>query len=125
MKHSLLLCALLLMQPRLMAVEISVADRQLLIPSPAGYSLITSDLPYAELASHFVPPSFEQFALFLPEEDVIAAARGEIRQPQRWFCVKSPREQISIFFSATAFAELKEMVKKPSAEVLEKVEFNV
>ena len=122
MKHALLLCGLLISRP-LLAVEISVGATRLSIPAPSGYLLVTSEmLPYAELAKRFVPPSNEQFALFLPEADGAAAARGEIPDPERWFYVQTSKALIRPFVSTGEFAQLKQAVKGKNEEILKKVE---
>jgi hypothetical protein len=78
--------------------------------------------PYAELAKRFVPPSNEQFALFLPEEDVATAARGEIPQPKRWFYVQTTKSLIQPFVSAADFAQIKQAVKTQNDETMKKAE---
>lgn len=123
MKHALLLCGLLIFQPLLMAIDISVGTARLTIPSPDGYSPITSDMqPCAELAKRFVPPSNEQFALFLPDADVALAARGKIPEPQRSFNVQSAKALIQPFVSTADFAQLKRMMKTQNEEILKKAE---
>jgi len=123
MKHALLLCGLLIFQPLLMAIDISVGTARLTIPSPDGYSPITSDMqPHAELAKRFVPPSNEQFALFLPDADVALAARGKIPKPQRSFYVQSAKALIQPFVSTADFAQLKRMMKTQNEEILKKAE---
>ncbi|MCI0748799.1 MAG: hypothetical protein L0Y58_25615 [Verrucomicrobia subdivision 3 bacterium] len=123
MKRLLLLSMLFVVPPSLGAVEISVGTTQLSIPSPAGYSPITSDMqPYAEVAKRFVPPSNEQFALFLPEADAAAARRGEIPQPKRWFYVQTTKALIERFVSTSEFAELKRSVKTQNEDILKKAE---
>jgi hypothetical protein len=78
--------------------------------------------PYAELAKRFVPPSNEQFALFLPDADVAVATRGEIPQPQRWFYVQSAKALIQPFVSTADFAQLKRTLKTQNEEILKKAE---
>lgn len=78
--------------------------------------------PYAELAKRFVPPSNEQFALFLPQPDVALAARGEVPQPQRRFSVQSVKQLIQPFVSTAEFAQLKRTIKMQNEEILKKVE---
>ncbi len=115
-----------LSQPPLMAVEISVGTTRLSIPSPDGYSPITSDMqPYAELAKRFVSPSNEQFALFLPEAAAAAAARGEIPQPQRLFFVQTAKAFIQPFVSTADFAQVKRTIKTQNEDILKKVESQI
>jgi hypothetical protein len=106
-----------------LAIEISVGPARLSIPAPAGYAPITSDMqPYAELAKRFVPPSNEQFALFLPEADVAAAARGEVPQPLRLFYVQTTKALIRPFVSTAEFTELKRTIQSQNEEILKKAE---
>ena len=106
-----------------MAVEISVGTRRLKIPPPEGFSAITSDMqPYADFAKQFVPPSNEQFALFLSDADVALAARGEIPQPRRWFYIQTTKALVHKFVSTAEFAEIKRAVKRQNEEILKEVE---
>jgi hypothetical protein len=126
MKRFLLLGLLFVVRPCLGSVEISVGTAQLSIPVPAGYSPITSEMqPYAELAKRFVPPSNEQFALFLPEADAAAAARGEMPQPQRWFYVQTSKALIRPFVTISDFAELKRTIKTQNEEIVKKAESQI
>jgi hypothetical protein len=65
-----LLSGLFISQPPLIATEISIGSTRLHIPSPEGYSNITSEMqPYEQFARRFVPPMNEQFLLLLPEAE--------------------------------------------------------
>jgi hypothetical protein len=122
MKRLLLILSLLLfVQATVLAVEISVGAARLSIPSPAGYSPITSDMqPYAEVIKRFVPPSNEQLAAFLPEADAAAAVRGETPQPERWFYVQASKGLIEPFVSTADFTKMKRILKEQNEEIFKK-----
>lgn len=123
MKKILIACGLALLPPLALAIDISVGETQLSIPAPAGFSPVTSDMkPYAELATRLVPPSNEQFALFLPSADTAIAARGEIPVSERKFSVQTIKEMIRQYVSAADFAELKRILKTQNEEILKKAE---
>jgi len=122
-KQIVLLVWGLIFQTSVLAVEISVGTARFSIPSPDGYAEITSDMkPFADFAKRFVPPSNEQFALFVPEEGAAAAARGEMPQPRRTFYVQTAKTLIQSFVSAAEFAELKRTVMTQNEEIYKKVE---
>lgn len=123
MKSIMLLACLLTFQSSVMAVEITVGETRFIIPSPEGYSEVTSDLhPYAELATRFVPPVNEQFVAFISDPDVAVAARGEIPTSDRRFCVQTSKKLIEAFVTKSKFLELKQTIKSQNAEMLKKVE---
>jgi hypothetical protein len=81
--------------------------------------------PYAEFAKRFVPPSNEQFALFLQDADVAVAARGEIPQPERWFYVQSAKALIQPFVTTADFAQLKRTIKTQNEGIVKKAKSQV
>jgi hypothetical protein len=122
-KHILLVYCLVILQPFARAIDISVGGTRLSIPAPAGYSPITSDMePYARLAKRFVPPSNEQFAVFLRDQDVALAVRGGLPKAQRKFYVQTMKQFIESSVSTADFAELKQMIKTQNDENLKKAE---
>jgi len=126
MKKLLLLSLLILIPSYVLAVEISVGTTHLSIPSPVGYSLITSDMqPYVKLTERFVPPMNEEFAKFLPEADAAIAARGEIPQPQRYFYVQIAKALIQPFISKDDFAQFKRTIKTQNEKILKKAELQI
>jgi hypothetical protein len=123
MKWALLLCGLLIYQPSLMGVEIAVGTARFSVPTPEGYSLITTNMqPYAEVAERFVPPMNEQFALFLPEADAAAAARGEVPQSERKLYVQTSKKMVQAFVSSADFDELKRTLKTQNTDAIKKAE---
>jgi hypothetical protein len=123
MKNIFIVCCFVLCQQSGFAIDISIGGTQLSIPAPAGYSPITSEMkPYAEIAKRFVPPSNEQYALFLPQADTAIAAKGGIPESERRFYVQTSIQVIDQFVSSAEFAELKRTIKAQNAEQLKKVE---
>jgi len=123
MKWFLLLCGLLISEGSLISAEILVGTTRLSIPTPEGYSLVTSNMqPFAEVAERFVPPINEQFALFVPEAEAIAAARGEIPQFERKFYIQTSKKLVHPFVSSVDFAELKRAIKTQNADALKEAE---
>jgi hypothetical protein len=123
MKWAFLLCSLIGWQPALLAVDIVVGKTRLSIPTPEGYSLVTSNMqPYAEFAGRFVPPVNEQFALFIPEADAAAAWRGEIPQSERRFNVQSSKRAVQAFASSADFDEVKRTLRTENADAIKKAE---
>jgi RNA polymerase subunit RPABC4/transcription elongation factor Spt4 len=126
MKRLILLSLLFLIPSSVLAVEISVGTTNLSIPSPVGYSLITSDMqPYVKLTERFVPPMNEQFAKFLPEADAAIAARGEIPQSHRHFSVQTAKALIQPFISNNDFAQFKRKIKTQNEDIFKKAELQM
>jgi hypothetical protein len=110
-------------QLSLTGAEILVGTTRLSIPTPEGYSLITSNMqPFAGVAERFVPPANEEFALFLPEAGAIAAARGEMPQFERKFSVQTSKELVQPFVSSAQFAEVKQAIKRQNGDALKRAE---
>ena len=123
MKIIPLICCFLVLQPLLRAVDISVGSTQISIPTPAGFSPVTKEMAkYAEFAARFVPATNKQFVVFLPEEDAVKAAKGEIPQSERKFYVQTTNELITPFVSASDFAGFKRVVKTQNEELVRKAQ---
>jgi hypothetical protein len=121
MKTTLVACCLVVLQPLVRAVEITIGSTQLTIPAPAGYAPVTAEMkPYSDLAIKFVAPSNEQFAIFLPASDAQLAASGGIPQSERRFCVQTAKEIVQPFVSNEQFAELKQIIKTQNDAILKK-----
>jgi hypothetical protein len=119
MIHLFFACGLFVIHSSLLAVEIKVGSTRLAIPAPQGYAPITNDMkPYADVAKRFVPPSNEQFAIFLTEGDITVAARGEVPVPKRWFYVQSEKSFINTFVTSADFAKLKSGIKSQNERFL-------
>ena len=117
------LCAILALQTSLCAAEITVGSTRLVIPAPEGFSLVTSDMqPYADFAKRFVAPQNEQFALFLPDDDIALAKAGEIPGSARRFVVQVPKQIVNRLVTKADFAEMKNAVKTQNEEMLKKAE---
>jgi hypothetical protein len=126
MKHTLFVCLLGILQTSAFGVEITVGQTRLSIPAPAGFSAITGEMkPYAELAQRFVPPSNEQFALFLPDADVALAAKGQVPNSERKFYVQTTKTLVQPFVGSTDFSQLKGMIKTQNENTLKKIEEQV
>lgn len=123
MNRILLPCCLFVFHSPLLAVEIKVGTTRLSIPVPEGYAPVTNEMkPYADLAKRFVPPSNEQFALFLPEADVAVAARGDIPAPEKWLSIQTSKDLINTFITTADFAKLKSGIKTQSAKILKEAQ---
>jgi len=96
------------------------------IPAPSGFSLVTADMqPYADFVRHTVPPSNEQFALFLSAVDVGLAAKGAMPEPVRRFDIQTAKSLIQPFVSNADFVELKRTITTQNEEILKKNEARV
>jgi len=121
--RNVLLCWIFVIHSSLLAVEIRVGSTRLSIPSPEGYAPVTSDMkPYADFAKRFIPPSNEQFAIFLTQADIAIAARGDIPTPKRWFYVQTEKDLINIFVTSSDFAKLKSQIKSQNQRFLKEAE---
>lgn len=119
MKNGLWLSLFLAFQPLLNGMEATVGGVKLQVPVPEGCARITDEmLPYAEIAKRFVPPANEQLALFLPQGEVLLAARGEIPRARFSFVVQCEKALVEKFISNADFARLKKTVKSQNEEAL-------
>lgn len=122
MRFALLLYGLISLRSTLLAVEITVGTSRLSIPTPGGYSLITSEMqPYSEYAKQFVPSGSEQFALFLSDVDAASAARGEIPAFDRRFYVQTVNSLIHSFVSKGEFERIKQSLRSMNEGVVKEL----
>lgn len=123
MKKILLLGCLLMFPRFAQAVDIVVGQTHLVIPAPADFVPVTSDMKvYVDFANRFVPPTNEQFAQFLSSADAALATRGDLPVAKRKFYVQTAKEIIQPLVSTADFEQLKSMIKTQNAELLKKVE---
>ena len=123
MKAILLLCFLALFGAEAIAVDIAVGSTQLSIPAPADFVPVTSEMgKYAELAKRFVPPSNEQYALFITRENAAMAMEGKIPAASRRFAVQTAKEIIPKVVTSAEFSQMKGAVNAQNQKVFDQVE---
>lgn len=123
MKIPSFLCALFILPLSVFAVDVTVGYTQLSIPTPEGFSLLTSEMkPYAEISKRFVAETNEQLALFLPNDDIALAAKGGTPDVQRKFDVQVVKQLIKPFITKSDFADIKKMMKTQNEEIMKRAE---
>lgn len=105
------------------ASNIAIGGVSLEIPDPAGFSPVTQRMTELyDLQKQFVAPSNEEYIVFIPEQDVPAALRGDIPDLPRRFAVQTAKSLISISVSSSDFAKLKDIIKSQNDVLREKVQ---
>src|SRR5208283_1250747 len=126
MKKILIVFCIPFLKPLLLAVDITVGGTRLSIPAPPGFSPITSEMkPYADIAERYVSPTNQQFALFLPNTDVVLAISGGLPKPRRWFCVQTAKIAIERSFTDADFTHLKRTLTAQNEEIIREAEAKV
>jgi hypothetical protein len=123
MKYLFLLGSLLAGPLSAGVTEITVGKVALSIPAPEGYAAVSDQMqPYAGFERRFVPETNEQFASFLPADQVAVAARGEMPATGRKFYVQTEKVIVQATITSADFAQLKQVIKTQNESLMKKAE---
>lgn len=122
-----ILLAVLLLAPHLAdANRISVGERDIRIPTPAGFAPVTPGMgELYEMQALFVAPGHQEFITFVAEEIVPQLLQGDIPVLERRFSVQTATSVLRADVSAAGFQDLKGMVKAENNQMVRQVEEKV
>lgn len=93
------------------------------IPSPVGFSAVTSDMSNVQaFLAPFVPASNEELISFIPESAVPVARQGQIPDLTRRFSVQMPKKHDQQSVSLAEFQAFKDLVRSKNAEFIRRFE---
>jgi len=120
MKPLLITFSLFFFNSLAFCADISVGLTKISVPEPDGYSVVTKNMnPFAEYATRFVPPTNEQFALFIPTTDISIAANGGMPESERKFFVQTAKSMIRRSISSSEFSQIKRMATLQNKEIFD------
>ncbi|MBN2182244.1 MAG: hypothetical protein JW715_10045 [Sedimentisphaerales bacterium] len=105
------LCFLLLTQ-QTQSAEITVGDQTISIPSPSGFTEISSISPETvQLFENMCPPTNRLLAIFVTEDDAGLLILDKAGQFNSYMLVQSSKEMEAISFTKYQFKEIREMLR--------------
>jgi len=105
------------------AATFSVGGKDLEIPSPNGFSLVTQEMDAVyRLSLQMADPMNDQLAYYIPESDVPVAMSGEIPSLERYYILKVNKKLKNMVIGSKDFVELKRVSKRQNREILKSVE---
>lgn len=94
------------------AAEITVGERRLEVPVPAGFAVLTPEMsPYYESLNAYVGPNNVRYLTLISTEAADAIGRGEDVELVRYINIESERSAANASVSSAQFAELREVIK--------------
>ena len=105
------------------ANQIVVGNVQISIPSPHGFTPVTSQMaPLHEVLKTFVAPSNEEFISFISDNGVSAAMNGDIPDLGKRFAVQTAKSIVNRSISRTDFDELKKVIRTQNSDVMKRAQ---
>ena len=105
------------------AATFSVDGKDLEIPSPNGFSLVTQEMDAVyRLSLQMADPMNDQLAYYIAESEVPVAMSGEIPSLERYYILKVNKKLKNMVIGSKDFAELKSVTKRQNREILKSVE---
>lgn len=104
------------------AANFSVGGKNIEIPSPKGFSLVTQEMDAVyRLNLQMAGPMNDQLAYYIPESDVPVAMSGKIPALERYYILKVNKKIKNMVVGSKDFAEFKSVTKRQNAEILKSV----
>jgi hypothetical protein len=101
----------------------SVGGKDLEIPSPNGFSIVTQEMGAVyRLALQMVDPMNDQLAYYIDKSDVPVAVSGEMPSLERYFILKVNKKLKNMVIGSKDFSELMSVTKRQNREILRSVE---
>lgn len=122
-----ILLAVLLLAPHVAdANRISVGERDIRIPTPAGFAPVTPGMgELHEMQALFVAPGNREFITFVSEDIVPQLLQGDIPELDRRFSVQTAMSVLQVDVSTAGFQELKAKVRADNSQMVKEVEAKV
>lgn len=100
----------------------TVGDRELVVPSPQGFSCVTPQMDKVyRLSLQVIDPMNDQLAYYISETDIPSAIEGELPPLEYTFILKVNKKLKNIIVGSADFAELKRMTKNQNKEIYESI----
>jgi hypothetical protein len=101
----------------------SVGGKDLEIPSPNGFSMVTQEMGAVyRLALQMVDPMNDQLAYYIDKSDVPVAVSGEMPSLESYFILKVNKKLKNMVIGSKDFSELMSVTKRQNREILRSVE---
>jgi len=126
MKKLLASILLLFIVGSVYAETFSVGGKELLIPSPQGFSRVTQQMDAVyRMSLQMVDPNNDQLAYYISDSDIPSAMKGELPLLQRTFLIKVNKQLKNIIVSSQDFREIKSGTKHQNKEIVESIKSQI
>lgn len=126
MKKTLTVILLIFITGSAYAETFSVGGKELVIPSPQGFSRVTQQMDVVyRMSLQMVDPKNDQLAYYISDSDIPSAMAGELPSLERTFLLKVNKQLKNMVIGSKDFAELKSMTKRQNKEIFESVKSQV
>lgn len=100
----------------------SIGGKELVIPTPRGFSRITQDMDAVyRMSLQLVDPQNDQLAYYISDSDIPTAKVGELPSLERTFILKVNKQLKNMVIGSEDFAKLKNITKSQNKEIFESV----
>lgn len=105
------------------AATFSVGGKELVIPSPKGFSIVTQEMNAAyRLSQEMVDPVNDHLAFYIAESEIPVAISGKIPSLERYYILKVNKKLKNMIVDSKDFIELKKITKLQNQEIIKSVE---
>jgi hypothetical protein len=105
------------------ATTFTVGGKELEIPSPKGFSLVTQEMDAVyRWTQQTIDPWNDQLAFYIAESDVPIAMSGGMPLSERYYILKVEKKAKNMVVGSDEFAELKSITTQQTREVIKSVE---
>lgn len=126
MKKALVTILLIFITASANAETFDIGGKDLVIPSPQGYSRVTQEMNAVyRLSLQMADLKNDQLAYYISDSDTPMALNGEIPTLERTFLLKVNKQLKNMVVGSKDFAELKNMTKRQNKELFESVKSQV
>jgi len=104
----------------------SIGGKNIVIPSPQGFSRVTQDMDAVyRLSLQMADPKNDQLSFYISNSDIPTAIAGELPPLERYFILKVNKQIKNMVVGSKDFAELKNMTKLQNKEIFESVKSQI
>lgn len=105
------------------AATFSVGGKDLEIPSPSDFSVVTKEMDAVyRLSQQMADPVNDQLAYYITESDVPIALSGEMPSLERYYILKVNKKLKDMVIDSKDFTELKNITKRQNNEIFKSLE---
>lgn len=107
-------------------VEITVGNRPVELPMPAGFVQLTPDMaPFYEAMRAYIPPTNERYVTLITEEMARKIRRGEAVEFVRYINVEAEKQVARASLSSADFAEFRSIMRSQIETMFAQAEENI
>lgn len=103
-----------------------IGDKELVIPSPQGFSRVTKQMDAVyRLGLQMADSKNDLLAYYISDTDIPTAMAGEIPSLERYFLLKVNKQLKNMVVGSKDFAELKDITTRQNKEIFESIKSQI